>query len=142
MYQEHGAALAFVDKQEHADELMKNLLRHSYPCMSLHGGIDQYDRDSTISDFKSGNIKLLVRNMLGLTRKRFYNYKLRCFYMWVIYVTGLFATYSISTTPPFTPAFIHFICSFFFLGCDFCCRKRFGCEGAHISCQLRLPKPL
>lgn len=60
MYQEHGAALAFVDKQEHADELMKNLLRHSYPCMSLHGGIDQYDRDSTISDFKSGNIKLLV----------------------------------------------------------------------------------
>jgi len=28
--------------------------------MSIHGGIDQYDRDSTMDDFKSGNIKLLV----------------------------------------------------------------------------------
>ena len=28
--------------------------------MSLHGGLDQYDRDSTISDFKKGNIDLLV----------------------------------------------------------------------------------
>ena len=28
--------------------------------MSIHGGIDQYDRDSTMDDFKAGNIKLLV----------------------------------------------------------------------------------
>ena len=41
-------------------QLMDNLCKHSYPCMALHGGIDQYDRDSTIIDFKSGNIKLLV----------------------------------------------------------------------------------
>ncbi|XP_074647908.1 putative ATP-dependent RNA helicase DDX46 isoform X2 [Tubulanus polymorphus] len=60
IYQEQGSVLIFVDKQEHADELMKNLMKHSYPCMSLHGGIDQYDRDSTIVDFKNGNIKLLV----------------------------------------------------------------------------------
>ena len=53
--------LLFVDKQEHADDLMKDLMKHSYPCMSLHGGIDQYDRDSIIQDFKAGNIKLLVR---------------------------------------------------------------------------------
>jgi len=39
---------------------MKNLMRHSYTCMSIHGGIDQYDRDSTMDDFKAGNIKLLV----------------------------------------------------------------------------------
>ena len=61
MYQEKGSVLVFVDKQEHADELMKDLMKHSYPCMSLHGGIDQYDRDSTIIDFKASNIKLLVR---------------------------------------------------------------------------------
>lgn len=61
LYQEKGSILVFVHKQEHADELMKNLMRHSYPCMSLHGGIDQYDRDSTMDDFKAGNIKLLVR---------------------------------------------------------------------------------
>ncbi len=63
IYQEKGSVLIFVDKQEHADELMKNLMKHSYPCMSLHGGIDQYDRDSTIMDFKAGNIKLLVSNL-------------------------------------------------------------------------------
>lgn len=62
VYQEQGSVLVFVDKQEHADELMKNLLKHSYPCMPLHGGIDQYDRDSTIEDYKAGNIKLLVRS--------------------------------------------------------------------------------
>merc|ERR1719228_429052 len=27
---------------------------------SLHGGIDQYDRDSTITDFKKGKLKILV----------------------------------------------------------------------------------
>jgi len=59
-YQEDGSVLVFVDTQEKCDDVMKDLLKHSYPCMSLHGGIDQYDRDSTINDFKKGNIKLLV----------------------------------------------------------------------------------
>uniref|UniRef100_A0A670J530 Probable ATP-dependent RNA helicase DDX46 n=1 Tax=Podarcis muralis TaxID=64176 RepID=A0A670J530_PODMU len=59
-YQEQGAVIIFVDKQEHADGLLKDLMRASYPCLSLHGGIDQYDRDSIINDFKSGVCKLLV----------------------------------------------------------------------------------
>ena len=60
IYQEKGSVLVFVDKQEAADELMKKLLKNSYPCMSLHGGIDQSDRESTISDFKNANIPLLI----------------------------------------------------------------------------------
>lgn len=60
LYQPQGSVIVFVDKQEHCDELMKNLLHNSYPCLSLHGGIDQYDRDSTILDFKSGDISLLI----------------------------------------------------------------------------------
>ncbi|KAK6187967.1 hypothetical protein SNE40_005882 [Patella caerulea] len=60
LYHTEGSALVFVDKQERADELMKDLMSHSYPCLSLHGGIDQYDRDSTIADFKNGVVKLLV----------------------------------------------------------------------------------
>ena len=60
LYQEKGSVLVFVDKQENADEVVKMLMGHGYPCMPLHGGIDQYDRDSTITDFKQGNIKLLV----------------------------------------------------------------------------------
>ncbi|XP_029439721.1 LOW QUALITY PROTEIN: probable ATP-dependent RNA helicase DDX46 [Rhinatrema bivittatum] len=59
-YQEAGSVIIFVDKQEHADGLLKDLMRASYPCMSLHGGIDQYDRDSIINDFKSGVCRLLV----------------------------------------------------------------------------------
>lgn len=57
---EHGSIIVFVDKQENADTLLKELMKASYSCMSLHGGIDQYDRDSTISDFKSGRCKLLI----------------------------------------------------------------------------------
>ncbi|KFD58932.1 hypothetical protein M513_00095 [Trichuris suis] len=60
IYQELGNVLIFVDKQERADELVTDLMRAGYPCAPLHGGIDQFDRDSTISDFKKGVINLLV----------------------------------------------------------------------------------
>ncbi|KAH8865981.1 putative ATP-dependent RNA helicase DDX46 [Schistosoma japonicum] len=60
VYQEEGSVLVFVEKQESADELMRVLLKYGYPCLSLHGGIDQYDRDSVIMDFKRGNIRLLI----------------------------------------------------------------------------------
>uniref|UniRef100_A0A146UZN8 Probable ATP-dependent RNA helicase DDX46 n=1 Tax=Fundulus heteroclitus TaxID=8078 RepID=A0A146UZN8_FUNHE len=59
-YQEKGSVIIFVDKQEHADGLLKDLMKASYPCLSLHGGIDQYDRDSIINDFKSGVCRLMV----------------------------------------------------------------------------------
>lgn len=85
-YQETGSVIIFVDKQEHADGLLKDLMKASYPCMSLHGGkgsrlfifnfffscftmnnkrffpsgIDQYDRDSIINDFKNGACRLMV----------------------------------------------------------------------------------
>ncbi|XP_062309191.1 probable ATP-dependent RNA helicase DDX46 [Osmerus eperlanus] len=59
-YQEKGSVIIFVDKQEHADGLLKDLMKASYPCMSLHGGIDQYDRDSIINDFKNGTCRLMV----------------------------------------------------------------------------------
>ncbi|XP_055499195.1 probable ATP-dependent RNA helicase DDX46 isoform X3 [Leucoraja erinacea] len=59
-YQETGSVIVFVDKQEHADGLLKDLLRAAYSCLSLHGGIDQYDRDSIINDFKNGVCRLLV----------------------------------------------------------------------------------
>ena len=37
-YQEKGSVIVFVDKQEHADGLLKDLMKAYYPCMSLHGG--------------------------------------------------------------------------------------------------------
>ena len=37
-----GASIVFVDKQEHADSLLKDLMNASYTSAgSLHGGIDQ-----------------------------------------------------------------------------------------------------
>ena len=39
---DQGSAIIFVDKQEHADSLLKDLMNASYTsCSSLHGGIDQ-----------------------------------------------------------------------------------------------------
>merc|ERR1719193_1233621 len=60
-YVDMGSIIIFVDKQEHADGLLKDLMNASYTsCASLHGGIDQYDRDSTITNFKKGAVKILV----------------------------------------------------------------------------------
>ncbi|OMJ16470.1 Pre-mRNA-processing ATP-dependent RNA helicase PRP5 [Smittium culicis] len=53
-------ALVFVERQEAADNLFKDLLKKGYVCNSLHGGKDQADRDQTILDFKNGVFNLLV----------------------------------------------------------------------------------
>lgn len=52
--------LIFVDRQEKADDLLKDLMRKGYPCMSIHGGKDQIDRDSTIDDFKKGIVPVMI----------------------------------------------------------------------------------
>lgn len=64
MYQdeknEDDRALIFVDRQESADILLKDLMRKGYACMSIHGGKDQIDRDSTIEDFKAGVVPIMI----------------------------------------------------------------------------------
>ncbi|KAI4266045.1 MAG: hypothetical protein L6R38_008997 [Xanthoria sp. 2 TBL-2021] len=57
---EDDRALIFVDRQEAADGLLKDLMRKGYPCMSIHGGKDQIDRDSTIDDFKAGIVPIMI----------------------------------------------------------------------------------
>lgn len=58
--EDERSAIIFVDKQESADGLLKELMHAGYACLALHGGIDQQDRDSTISDFKNNRIKVLI----------------------------------------------------------------------------------
>ncbi|TPX38456.1 hypothetical protein SeMB42_g06734 [Synchytrium endobioticum] len=53
-------SLIFVNQQEAADNLLRDLMRRGYPCLSLHGGKDQQDRESTIADFKSGDINIMI----------------------------------------------------------------------------------
>lgn len=57
---EDARALIFVERQEGADTLLRELMRKGYPCMSIHGGKDQNDRDSTIEDFKAGIFPVLI----------------------------------------------------------------------------------
>ncbi|XP_071516101.1 probable ATP-dependent RNA helicase DDX46 isoform X4 [Panulirus ornatus] len=59
-FYERGQTIVFVDKQENADSLFKDLLSHSYRALVLHGGVDQIDRDTTILDFKAGRVPILV----------------------------------------------------------------------------------
>ncbi|CAF0721530.1 unnamed protein product [Brachionus calyciflorus] len=65
LYQEKGSVIVFVDKQEDADELCKNLLKNSYSCMALHGGVDQDDRESIMDFFKKGNVPLLIATSIA-----------------------------------------------------------------------------
>lgn len=53
-------ALIFVDRQEAADDLFRELLQKGYVCASLHGGKDQVDRDEAITNFKNGDVPIIV----------------------------------------------------------------------------------
>jgi ATP-dependent RNA helicase DDX46/PRP5 len=55
-----GKILVFVHSQDKCDSLLKDLFQHGYPCLSLHGGKDQTDRESTLADFKSNVCSLLI----------------------------------------------------------------------------------
>jgi len=57
---ERGKIIIFVASQDKADSTFKELLKSGYPCLSLHGGKEQSDRHSTISDFKSDVCNILV----------------------------------------------------------------------------------
>ncbi|CAB9499348.1 processing ATP-dependent RNA helicase PRP5 [Seminavis robusta] len=45
-------AIVFLDTQVRTDSLFEQLLRSGYTTQPLHGGMEQEDRDSAISDFK------------------------------------------------------------------------------------------
>lgn len=51
---EDARSLIFVERQETADSMLKDLLRKGYPTVSIHGGREQIDRDKAINDFKAG----------------------------------------------------------------------------------------
>ncbi|KAM3337501.1 DEAD-box ATP-dependent RNA helicase 42 [Capsicum galapagoense] len=62
---EKGKILIFVHTQDKCDSLFRELLKHGYGCLSLHGAKDQTDRESTISDFKSDVCNLLIATSIA-----------------------------------------------------------------------------
>jgi ATP-dependent RNA helicase DDX46/PRP5 len=52
---EEKKVIVFVDTQVRADSVFQQLIQTGWASLSLHGGKEQEDRDSTISDFKRAN---------------------------------------------------------------------------------------
>jgi hypothetical protein len=40
--------------------VFRDLLKSGYPCLSLHGGKDQLDREQTVADFKGNVCNLMI----------------------------------------------------------------------------------
>jgi len=57
---DRGSVLVFVDTQAKCDSIYQDILKSGYPCLCLHGGMDQADRASTISDFTQDFAKVLI----------------------------------------------------------------------------------
>lgn len=57
---ERGKSIVFVSSQEKCDKIFRDLLRSGYPCLSLHGGKEQSDRECTVNDFKTDVCNILV----------------------------------------------------------------------------------
>lgn len=57
---EDARSLIFVERQETADSMLKDLLKKGYPSVSIHGGREQIDRDQAISDFKAGIFPVMI----------------------------------------------------------------------------------
>jgi len=64
-FHDWGKILIFVKNQEKCDNLFRTLIQYSYPCLSIHGGKDQSDRESTIMDFKNGVTKILIATSIA-----------------------------------------------------------------------------
>lgn len=52
--------LVFVERQETADELFKELSKRAYASVSIHGGREQIDRDEAIQNFKQGVFPIMI----------------------------------------------------------------------------------
>jgi ATP-dependent RNA helicase DDX46/PRP5 len=57
---EDTRCLVFVERQETADELFKELGKKNYPSVSIHGGREQIDRDEAIMHFKQGVFPVMI----------------------------------------------------------------------------------
>lgn len=57
--EEDKRVLVFTERQETADDLLGKMLRSGYPCVSVHGGREQMDRDESLEDFKAGHVPIM-----------------------------------------------------------------------------------
>jgi len=56
----NSKVLIFVNSQTTCDSLLTHLFQYGYPCLSLHGGKEQTDRESTLHDYRMGVCDILI----------------------------------------------------------------------------------
>ncbi|NXP73247.1 DDX43 helicase, partial [Ramphastos sulfuratus] len=64
MKPEHKVII-FVDRKVTADDLSSNFALQGIPVQTLHGNMEQYDREQALDDFKKGKVKILVATDLA-----------------------------------------------------------------------------
>eukprot|EP01130_Rhizamoeba_saxonica_P006749 TRINITY_DN2697_c0_g1_i1.p1 TRINITY_DN2697_c0_g1~~TRINITY_DN2697_c0_g1_i1.p1 ORF type:complete len:799 (+),score=176.53 TRINITY_DN2697_c0_g1_i1:35-2398(+) len=60
-----GKILIFVSTQEVADSTYSKVIRSGYDAVSYHSGLDQFDRQDAITNFKSGAKKIMIATSLA-----------------------------------------------------------------------------
>jgi ATP-dependent RNA helicase DDX46/PRP5 len=60
VWYERGHVIIFTNTQAKCERLFEELMRAGYPCLSVHGGKDQLDRDDAIASFKNKVRTLMV----------------------------------------------------------------------------------
>ena len=53
-WSDYGQLIIFVAKQNEADDLFMELVKYGHEALTLHGGLDQEDREFTLQDFREG----------------------------------------------------------------------------------------
>jgi ATP-dependent RNA helicase DDX5/DBP2 len=52
--------IVFVERKSKCDEVAAALQSEGVPAVALHGGLDQWQRESALKDFSAGLAKVLV----------------------------------------------------------------------------------
>ncbi|XP_055346427.1 probable ATP-dependent RNA helicase DDX46 [Paramacrobiotus metropolitanus] len=64
-YSAQGSCLIFVEKQEKADQLLKDLMKASYSAIALHFNVYPLARQSAFNDLKKSNVQIVVTTSLA-----------------------------------------------------------------------------
>ena len=55
-----GKIIVFVRTQVRAQRVQSHLEKNDIPCTSIHGGMEQFERDQSLKSFREGTVKILI----------------------------------------------------------------------------------
>ena len=60
MAADRSKVLVFAETKKKCDDLTRNMRKHGYPAMCIHGDKRQEERDWVLGEFKTGKTQILV----------------------------------------------------------------------------------